>query len=364
MRILDNYILNKVVLSYILLIFCFVGLYIIVDLFSNLADFLTAKTSPLLILTYYFYSLPLMFLTTSPFALPISILYALGELNRNNEIVTMRSSGISVFRIASPIIFFALFLSVFSFSLQEKVLINTQRKVMDIKMTSFKKHRLNTKEIRNFVFQDDNKLFFVSRLNLKENIMTTVEIFKKDKNGDIREKMVCNSMVYINGQWKGYGIITYIITPEGAVYEEKAYEDKDIELHKTPQEIVLARKTFGEYVSFKSLYQEIKRIRRLQANISSSRINNLTIELNKKVAEPFNHLFLVVGILPFALEIKKRKVGLFAIGGGVIFGFMYYLLFSISIALGKAGVIIPSLSAWTAPLFFLVVGVTGLVLLR
>ena len=91
---------------------------------------------------------------------------------------------------------------------------------------------------------------------------------------------------------------------------------------------------------------------------------NLIIDYYHKMTEPFIHLFLVIGILPLALEIRRRKVALSSLGVGFIFGFIYYVLSSFSIALGKSGFILPFFSAWTAPFFFLTVGITGLLLIK
>ena len=90
----------------------------------------------------------------------------------------------------------------------------------------------------------------------------------------------------------------------------------------------------------------------------------MIIRYNQKIADPLSHFFLIIGILPFALEIKKRKVGLTSLGVGFIFGFIYYFISSFSIALGKSGILLAYLSPWMAPLFFLTIGITGLLLIR
>ena len=361
MRILDKYVVKKVILSYIFILLSFIGLHIIIDLFTNLSDFLHAKTPVYMVIKYYAYSLPLMFQRTSTFSLPIAILFSIGEFNRDNEIVSMRASGISILRMSMPIIYFALFLSFLSLFIQEKVLIYSQKKARDIKIEFVEnKHEKNI--VKNFVFRSKNKLFFVSIFSPQENTLKNVIMLKENSTGEIKEKTVCQTIVYENNQWKAKDLISYQLDKEGKIVNQpSSQKERIIDIGDKPQSLVFKKNAFGEYLSIKQLRQEIKTIGKAA---SSTFLNNLIIDYNKKMADPFGSLFLAIGILPFALQIKKRKVGISAIAGGFIFGFLYYLISSVSIALGKAGVLIPYLSSWVGPLFFLVMGISGLILIK
>jgi len=45
------------------------------------------------------------------------------------------------------------------------------------------------------------------------------------------------------------------------------------------------------------------------------------------------------------MMLKKRATGLSSVGLSIMVGFLYYVLNAISIALGKAGILMPSLAA-------------------
>ena len=362
MRILDKYILKNTAASYFFVVLTFIGLHIVIDLFSNLSDFLHAKTPLHIVLNYYAYLMPLIFLRTSIFSIPISILFSLGEMNKNNEIVTMRASGISVYRLTTPVICFSLVISLFSFFLQEKILVYSQKKAEDIKIDFIKQSYEDEKIVKNFFFRNENQLFFVSKLLPQDKAMKDVVILKESDAGYVNEKILCQDISYRQGKWKASGIITYKLDPKGRIVDNPVSMDElYIDLDEKPQAIALKKNTFAQYTSLKELRKEIKRLKK---NTTSTFLRNLVIEYHKKFAEPFSHLFLAIGILPFALQIKKRKVGLSALGGGFIIGFLYYLIFSISIASGKAGILIAPLSPWVGPLFFTTMGITGIVLLR
>lgn len=362
MRILDKYILKNVVTGYVFVLLVFIGLYFIIDIFTNLSDILKAKTPPVIVVQYYFHSLPLIIMRVSPLSLLISVLYAFGELNKNNEVVSIRSAGLSLFRISFPVIFFALFLSMATFYLQEKILIHSQRKVEDIKSQFIKKDLAKASVEKNLAFTSENMIFFVQKFMPKEKTLENIIIFKEDKDRNITDKIICNKMTYENSVWIGKGIIEYALDKDGNISgTPAAFENKEVPLKEKPNELILKKSIYSQFSSLRNLRKEMDRLKKVNAE---SLLANLTIDYYQKMAEPFAHLFLVLGSLPLALEVKKRKVALNSLGVGLIFGFIYVLTSSFSIALGKSGIILPLFSAWMAPVFFATVGITGLILLK
>jgi len=362
MRILDRYVVKSVSLGYLFILLIFIGLYFIADIFTNLSDILKAKTSLLILVQYYVASLPLIFLRVSPLALLISTLYTFGELNKNNEIVSIRASGVSILRIAFPIIFFALFLSVTTFFVQEKTLMQSQKKVDDIKTQFIERSIITTNEERNLAFTSGDRIFFVQRFLPKKGILENVIIFKEGEGGRLEKKIVCKEIAYEYGFWIAKDIIEYSLDADGNISDVPTSSlTKKISLKEKPRELLLKRSIFSQFSSLSHLKKEIARLEKVKAG---NLLINLTIDYYQKIAEPFTHLFIVIGILPIALEVKKRKAALSSLGIGFIFSFIYYVLSSFSIALGKSGVILPFLSVSLAPAFFLTVGITGLLLIR
>ncbi len=362
MRILDRYILKNVISTYLFILLVFIGLYFIIDIFSNLSDILKTKPPIDKLIQYYLFSLPLIIKTVSPFSLLIAALYIFGELNKNNEIISIRTSGMSMLRIAFPVIFFAFFISILVFGLQEKVLIHSQRKVENIKSKHLKEDVLNVSEEHNLAFTSGNKIFFAQRFIPKKQLLENIIIFMENDEREIVKKIIAKTITYEYGFWIGREVMEYGLDKEGNISDVPvSMPAKTIDLEEEPKELILKKSIFAQYSSLPQLKKEIKRLKKVQAD---NLLNNLVIDYHQKIAEPFSHLFLVIGILPLALEIKKRKVALSSLAVGFIFGFIYYCLSSFSIALGKSGVILPFLSAWLGPLFFFTVGVTGLLLIR
>ncbi|MCM8831620.1 MAG: LptF/LptG family permease [Candidatus Omnitrophica bacterium] len=361
MRIIDRYILKDTLKGYIFILVIFIGLFFIVDLFSNLFDILKTKTPPLSLITYYIYMLPLVFKLTSPYALLISVLYTFGELNKNNEIISIRVAGISIFRFALPVIFLSFFISVVTLFIQENLLIKSQSKVENIKIYLIKKNA-STNQQMDISFSSQNMIFFAQSFLPKENTLNYVTIFIEDKKGNIIEKFVCNKIVYENKKWIGKEVVHYKLNPEGKVFgKATTLSTIEIPLQDTPQEIIFKKSILSQFASLKMLRKEMLHLKKIKAY---DKFFNTIIDYNQKIVEPFSHLFLVIGIIPFAIEIKKRHVGFSALGTGFIFGFVYYCFLYLSIALGKSGLILPLFSAWIVPIFFIIVGIVGMFLIK
>ncbi len=161
MRIFDKYIAKNIFSAYLFILLVFIGLYFVVDILTNLSDILKTKPPFLVLGLYYFNSLPFIIRKVSPLAVVTATLYTFGELNRNNEIISLRACGISILRISLPAIFFAVLISFFTLFLQEKILVHSQKKVDDINSQYIKK--LSPEE-RNLNFTSANMIFFCRKI--------------------------------------------------------------------------------------------------------------------------------------------------------------------------------------------------------
>ncbi len=362
MYIIDKYITVRIVKGYLLILAAFSGLYIIIDLFSNLTDFLRAGITFDVLLQYYLFTLPLVFLRVSPFSLLISVLYTFTELNRTNEVLGMRTFGVSIAKIAMPVLTFSLIIASCALFLQEKVLIDSQRRAEDIKVEFLSDKSPSYKEQRNVAFRDKNMIYFISRFIPADKSLVDVIVFREDRKGSIAEKIVARRITYIKGVWIASDVVSYNVDDEGTFLDKPSYwKEKIFDLDDPPESLIIKKSIFEGFASLKNLKREIDRLRKINMNQLSS---GLVIEYHRKIADPLSHFFLIIGVLPFALEIKKRKAGLSSLGIGFLVGFVYYVIFSTSIAFGKAGLMFPFLAPWVAALFFLIVGVSGLKLIR
>ncbi|MFT7668840.1 MAG: lipopolysaccharide export system permease protein [Planctomycetota bacterium] len=106
--ILDRYVGWTFATSYATALFIVMGLFIIMDLATNLDDFLEpwpdgSTVSSAIISAYYLFNLPFLFLQAAPFITLIAGLFTLTRLLNNNELGAALAAGIGGRRVLLPI---------------------------------------------------------------------------------------------------------------------------------------------------------------------------------------------------------------------------------------------------------------------
>lgn len=114
MKILARHLFINLLQPLVYLLLTFMLLFIIGDLMDNADDFLTARVSPAVMLHYYSLQLPSMVIFIVPICVLLATLYSLSMLTRHSEIVAMRASGISIYRIVRPYFLMGFFCFLFT----------------------------------------------------------------------------------------------------------------------------------------------------------------------------------------------------------------------------------------------------------
>jgi lipopolysaccharide export system permease protein len=108
MRTLDRYLLRSFFFNYVASLFVMVSMYVVMDLFFNLDEFTEGrKTLPQVLLNianYYAYNIPLYFRQLSGVITLFAACVTLARIQWANETTAMLASGVSLYRMAAPIV--------------------------------------------------------------------------------------------------------------------------------------------------------------------------------------------------------------------------------------------------------------------
>jgi lipopolysaccharide export system permease protein len=295
---------------------------------------------------YYLTYLPAIFVQICPFSCLLATLYTFAKLNQNNEIIAMRSSGLSIFQITKTVIIFGVIVSVFVFWINDKFvpssrLLNENAK----KAIETGKKKIKDKEPEVIeplaIYGLKNRLFFANKFYPSNNTMEDITILEHDAKQDITKKIVADKGVYTDGLWRFYRSITYTFDENGQLEETpQFFEEEIMTITETPEDFINQRQS----VDFMSVSQIEEYIWRLSKSGAVTVIRNLKVDLYQRFASPLTSLIIIFLGIPFSLKIKKRATGLSSLGLSLMLGFLYYVLNAISIALGKAGLLLPLLA--------------------
>ena len=115
MTIVDKYLAREILKSLAVVLAVVVGLYIIVEFFNKADNFMEAGLPISRLIRYLQLKLPQIITQITPIGILLSILIAFGLMNKNNEIIALKSGGVSVYYLLRPVLSIAFFLSILLF---------------------------------------------------------------------------------------------------------------------------------------------------------------------------------------------------------------------------------------------------------
>jgi lipopolysaccharide export system permease protein len=347
MRILDRYVLKSIISIFFSCIFVFLFLYVVIDLLSNLDEILKHQATLALLIRYYLSYLPIMFVQVSPFACLLSTVYTFGKLNQNNEIIAMRSSGLSIFEITRNALIFGFLISLAVFWVNDRfvpVSLTENQKIKIQIEEGTKKGRPNKNEAINnlTLYGLRNRLFFISRFLPATKTLEGITILEQDENQNLTKKIIATRGIYQDGLWKFYQSITYKFDINGQVINEPDYLEEEImTIPETPETLASLRQK-PEQMNIRQMEDYIWILSKSGA---TSVIRNLKVDLYQRFTLPFTSIIIILLGIPFSLLMRKRATGMSSIGVSIIVGFLYYVLDAIFLAIGKSGLLMPILAA-------------------
>ncbi|MCX5668723.1 MAG: LptF/LptG family permease, partial [Candidatus Omnitrophica bacterium] len=300
-----------------------------------------------LLVRYYLSYLPIMFVQVSPFACLLSTVYTFGKLNHNNEIIAMRSSGLSIFAIARNALIFGFLISLAVFWINDRFvpisLTENQKIKIQIEEDSIKdKPKKNESIINLTLYGLRNRLFFISKFSPVTKTLEGITILEQDENQNLTKKIIATKGIYQDGLWRFSQCITYKFDHNGQVIDEPSYLEEEImSIPETPKDFASLRQK-PEQMNIRQMQDYIWILSKSGA---TTVIRNLKVDLYQRFSSPFTSIIIILLGIPFSLLMRKRATGMSAIGVSIIVGFLYYVLDAICLAVGKSGLLMPALAA-------------------
>lgn len=355
MRILDRYLLNSFVYALLYCLCLFFVLFIVIDVFNNLDEFLKSGVNLRLIVTYYIYSIPTIFIQVVPIAVLVSILYVLGTLNRHNELTAMKASGVSSFHILAPYLFMGAVISFGIFLVSEKVVPNasvTSTSIMEGLIEKGKKN-YNERSIKNVtLFSKGNRMVYAREFELSTDTLYDVVLLDDDLHRLVQTKLTAKKAVYKEGRWHLYEAIQFQMNRRGDLSGDPQFFDSlVINLDAVPADF-LKESSQIETMNTKQLKEYMSHLKGAGRKLAQK----LLVDFHYKIAFPFVSFVVILIGAPLAMR-SERGGAVRGIGISIAIVMLYYGINSLCLAFGKGGHLPPLFSAWFSNLFFAAVGI-------
>jgi LPS export ABC transporter permease LptG/LPS export ABC transporter permease LptF len=110
-QVVDRYVLKSFLFWFALLLTGFVLMTHVYTFFDLLSDIVKNNIAMTRVFTYLFFLTPQLIFDSAPMSVLVAVLITFGVLAKHNEITAMKASGVSLYRLAVPVLAAALFMS-------------------------------------------------------------------------------------------------------------------------------------------------------------------------------------------------------------------------------------------------------------
>lgn len=354
MKLLDRYVLHTFFFPWLYCLFGFVFLTTILDLFETLDKFVEAERGVGFILRYYMYYLPTMWVYIAPVTLLLAMLWALYSLTRSNEIIAMRASGISLYRILLPYFLFGLVCTGFTAFVIEYLAPPSWQWIQtaqdDLKNPDRDPSILSS-DVK-YLDPGSNRSWSIGTL-YKDGTMDDVDLTIMTADRELKERVSAESAKLEDGFWIFYNAQTQKYRGGDAPIGDTEFSERRLMtgLTETPDQIYLESKE-EEWMSAREMRAYLK----TRDSVSSRTEQRMATQIQLMAAQPWICLVVTLMAVPFGTQTARK--GVFA--GmvyciGLFFGLYFMtLLFK---AFGQGGFVSPIVAGWTPILLFGSLGV-------
>ena len=358
MRILRNYFLKE----FIGPLFLALGVLTFVMILGNLikiADLVINKGVNIFIVSkLLLFMIPYLLTYTLPIAALTAVLLSLGRLSSDNEIVTIRASGINMFSLILPLLVVGLILSLVLVVFNDRVIpyahFATRKTIMDIGI----KNPTAALEPGIFINSFEKYILFIYRID--QNKLTNVRIYEPQGEDKPARTIVAKKGEFIavpeknmiklklmNGtsdesdpenpsNFYKLNFKTYFMT-----LNLSQMQDKD-KIEKKPKDMTI-----------QELRNEIKKIEKEGIDPAP-----LITEINEKVSLAFSCFVLMLFGIPLAIITRRREKSI-NFGMAFLIVGVYYLMLLGSETLSMQGQLNPRIAMWIPNI---ILGASGAIL--
>ena len=355
MKIIDKYMVKGFLGPFIWCLLLFTVMAIIIDIFSFIDDIVKFKIPVTSIIAFYVYYTPTIFIQVTPMAALLSTIYVLSNLNKNNEIIAMKSSGISLWRVLTPILLIGVLVSIMTFVVNDRVIPISSKVSNYIRREELEKQKkAGEQKIINAVaiYGSGNRILFARSYDTEKKILTDIIIHQHDKKESLISKITAQRGEWNGNTWIFYKVIVWKIDNAGRILGEPVFfEETEIPLKEKPADFA-NREWRADYMSYRELQSYINNFR----GAGTKLMKGLLVDLHYKISFCLISLIIIMVGAPFAL-ITTRGGVLVGIGMSVAIGLLYYAFIAISLAFGKAGLLPPIVAAWLGNVLFAGLGI-------
>ena len=361
--ILDKYVIVGFLKYFLLVLGSFVIIFVVFTFFELLEDVVSNQIPILVVLNYFRYLLPQIVFYMIPMSVLVAVLVNFGVLTRTSQIVAMKASGVSLYRLALSLMTVTVLMSALSFAMQEYLLPGCNQK-QDALRDKIKGRRPQTylRPDRKWMMGEQTKIFNYNFFDEHRNLFGDLSVFEFDPASfEIRRRIFAARAIWdeVHGTWILEDGWSQGFREQRAVAKEfvRFERQRFPEITEDPRYFKKEVKQSSQmsYLELRNYIGDLKQ--------SGFDVVRLTVALHKKLSFPIISLIMCMIAIPFSFSMGKRG-SLYGVGLSIMIGITYWVMLEFFEQVGGAGKLLPFLAAWAPNLIFGASGVYFLFTIR
>ena len=344
--IIHRYVLKEMLAPFSINVLVFTFLFLMTELIKITNWIVNYNLSIFSVLTLIFFSMPWFLMFIIPMSVMLAVVLTFLRMSADNEIVALKSCGLSVYGLLPPVLIFSLagfFVTLFmTLYGVPKAKATIEDMVLEMAAANVD---IGLKE-RTFNDAFKNVMLYVNKIDLGQKKL--IDIFIEDK----RQRDIISTVVAPEGRLfsEPGKLIFHMVLSNGTIHQTNLKKRTANSIHFDTYNLSLDLKKELENVEEREKDREEMSIAELQQVINESTEKDkdyykAQIVIHRRFSFPV--ACLALGLLAFPLGIQsksgKRSSGLILC---LFFFLFYYLLLTAGYTLGKKGIYPPVIGMW------------------
>ena len=352
MKILNRYLLSQFIRVLSLCSAAFIGIYLLIDFFEKVDDFIDHQATIWDYLNYFANSVPFIFSQILPLAILASIVLTIGGLGQSNEVTAMRSCGVSLWKVVQPMMALVLVLSFALLLLNEFIVpwnIKQLNTLLEFKLKGKQQFQLTRQEIW---YRNNDRIISIALAKPQQQMLRGLTIYTFDKQQQLIKREDAGLARFSHEQWKAASVTVRSFDPNsGDLVRTEKLKDQTLNIDRTPQDFS-GRENINNELNFRQLAKLADKLEQEGYDSTHQRV-----DMHNRIAAPFTCLIMGFLGIPFALQRGRKSNIALGIGISLGIGIAYFIIQSMVTAFGYSNALPPIVAAWAANFIFLLLGI-------
>ena len=345
LNLLDQYVLRHYFKIVALAFVGMLGIFYIAT-FIDLSDKLfKGEATVTTLLEYFWYATPQYVYYVLPISTLVATLVTIGLITRTSELVVMKACGISLYRVAAPLVFLGIVWSLVLFGIGETILASSNRRAEAIRHV-VRGGSPQTFDVlnRKWIVAPDGSIYNYTYLDPALQELHGFSIYEFNELPWKLSRRTFVNKASFQDPWAGEGVWVRSFDADLDVMPYEYVGNTDLTLQ--PPDFFVTEGPDAERMNFRQLQHYIGEL-----EASGFNVTQLLVALQRKLSFPFITIVMTLIGIPFAV-ITGRYGAMYATGVGLAIAMGYWIMLSVFAAVGAAGLLVPVLAAWAPNILF------------